>query len=148
MKPNVLIFFSLLLFVLFFGYCLCQCVKKHKFHGLVGPPGGIFEKNNNLQNPEGRFWFARMALNHVLTVPEYSRHWELSESCINIFYLPMFDRFTAYRSSTKNFGPNVIYCFFGDHSFMFLNALLSLVEFQIVFDVFVLVFGVFEKEKT
>ena len=54
-----------------------------------------------------------MALNHVLTVPEYSRRRELSESCLNIFYLPIVDRFTAYRSSKKNFGPNVIYCFFG-----------------------------------
>ena len=28
---------------------------KHKFHGLVGPPAAIFEKNNNLQNQEENF---------------------------------------------------------------------------------------------
>ena len=28
---------------------------KHKFHGLVGPPAGIFEENNNLQNQEEQF---------------------------------------------------------------------------------------------
>ena len=30
-------------------------LKKHKFHGLVGPPAAIFEKNNNLQNQECHF---------------------------------------------------------------------------------------------
>ena len=30
-------------------------VKKQKFHGLVGPPGAIFEKNSNLQNQEEHF---------------------------------------------------------------------------------------------
>ena len=59
------------------------------------------------------FRFSRVALNHVLTVPEYSRRRELSESCLNIFYLSIFDRFMAYRRSEKNFGPNVIYCFLG-----------------------------------
>ena len=30
--------------------------KKHKFHGLVGPPAAIFEKDcSNLQNQEGHF---------------------------------------------------------------------------------------------
>ena len=29
--------------------------KKHKFNGLVGPPAGISEKNNNLQNQEEHF---------------------------------------------------------------------------------------------
>ena len=29
--------------------------NKHKFHGLVGPPAAIFEKNNNLQNQEEKF---------------------------------------------------------------------------------------------
>ena len=28
---------------------------KDKFHGLVEPPAGIFEKNNNLQNQEEHF---------------------------------------------------------------------------------------------
>merc|ERR1712110_436340 len=54
-----------------------------------------------------------MALNHVLIVPEYSSLSQLQESCLNIFHLPIFDRFMAYRRSEKNFGPNVIYCFFG-----------------------------------
>ena len=52
-----------------------------------------------------------MALYHVLIAQEYSRRRELSKSCLNIFYLPIFDRFMAYRRSKKNFGPNVIYCF-------------------------------------
>ena len=52
-----------------------------------------------------------MALNHVLIVQEYSRRSQLQESCLNIFHLPIFDRFVAYRRSKKNFGPNVIYCF-------------------------------------
>ena len=86
---------------------------KHKFHALVGPPAAIFENNNNLQNQEGNFEFLRMALNHVLIVPEYSRHSQLQESCLNIFHLPIFDRFMAYRRSKKNLGPNVIYCFLG-----------------------------------
>ena len=88
-------------------------VLKHKFHGLVGPPGAIFEKNNNLQNQEEKFRFSRMALYHVLIAQEYSRHSQLQESCLNIFHLPIFDRFMAYRRSKKNFGPNVIYCFLG-----------------------------------
>ena len=46
-------------------------------------------------------------------VPDYSRHRELSESYLNIFYLPFFGRFMAYRRSKKNFGPNVRYCFLG-----------------------------------
>ena len=96
-------------------------ILKHKFHGLVGPPAAIFEKNNNLQNQEENFWFSRMALNHVLTVPEYSRRRELSESCLNIFYLPIFDRFTAHRSLKKNFAPNVRSCFFGIHFSFFLR---------------------------
>ena len=54
-----------------------------------------------------------MALNHVLIVQPYSTRRELQESYLNIFYLPIFYRFTAYRSSKKNFGPNVIYCFLG-----------------------------------
>ena len=54
-----------------------------------------------------------MALNDILTVRRYSRRRELSESYLNIFYLPIFDRFMAYRSSKNIFGPNVIYCFFG-----------------------------------
>ena len=54
-----------------------------------------------------------MALNHVLIAPEYSRRRELQESYLNIFYLPIFDRFMAHQSSKKNFGPNVIYCFLG-----------------------------------
>ena len=86
---------------------------KHKFHGLVGPPAGIFEENNNLQNQEEQFWFLRMALNHDMRVPEYSRRSQLQESCLNIFHLPIFDRFMAYRSSKKNLGLNVIYCFLG-----------------------------------
>ena len=53
-----------------------------------------------------------MALNHVLIVQPYSRRRELQESYLNIFYLPIFDRFMAYRRSKSNFGPNVIYCFF------------------------------------
>ena len=52
-----------------------------------------------------------MALNHVLIAQEYSRRSQLQESCLNIFHLPIFDRFMAYRRSKKNFGPNVIYCF-------------------------------------
>ena len=90
--------------------------RKHKFHGLVGPPAGIFEENNNLQNQEESFRFLRMALNHVLIAQRYSRHSQLQESCLNIFHLPIFDRFMAYRRSRKNFGPNVVYCFFGDHT--------------------------------
>ena len=58
------------------------------------------------------FRFSKMALNHVLIAPEYSRRRELSKSYLNIFYLPIFDRFVAHQSSKKNFGPNVIYCFF------------------------------------
>ena len=54
-----------------------------------------------------------MALNHVLIVQPYSRRRELQESYLNIFYLPIFDRFMAHQSSKKNFGPNVIYCFLG-----------------------------------
>ena len=54
-----------------------------------------------------------MALNHVLIVQPYSRRRELQESDLNIFYLPIFDRFMAYGRSKKNFGPNVIYCFLG-----------------------------------
>merc|ERR1712110_1226815 len=54
-----------------------------------------------------------MALNHVLIAPEYCRRRELQESYLNIFYLPIFDRFMAHQSSKKNFGPNVIYCFLG-----------------------------------
>ena len=94
---------------------------RHKFHGLVGPPAGIFEKNSNLQNQEEKFWYLRMALNHVLIAQKYSRRRELSKSYLNIFYLRFFDRFMAYRRSKHNFGPNVIYCFFGNHSFMFLR---------------------------
>ena len=52
-----------------------------------------------------------MALNHVLRVPEYSRRRELQESCLNIFHLPIFDRFLDCRRSKKKRGPNVIYCF-------------------------------------
>ena len=86
---------------------------KHKFHGLVGPPAAIFQKNCNLQNQEESFCFSKlkMAWKLVLTVRRHSRRRELSESYLNIFYLPNFDRFTAYRSSKNNFGPNVIYCF-------------------------------------
>ena len=87
--------------------------RKHKFHGLVGPPAAISEKNDNLQNQEGNFRFSRIALNHVLTVPEYSRRRELSESCLNIFDLPIFDMFMAIQLLKSNFGPTVIYCFFG-----------------------------------
>ena len=54
-----------------------------------------------------------MALNHVLIAQEYSRRRELQESYLNIFYLPIFDRFMAYGRSRKNFGPNVRYCFLG-----------------------------------
>ena len=54
-----------------------------------------------------------MALNHVLIVQPYSRRRELQESYLNIFYLPIFDRFMAYGRSKKNFGPNVRYCFLG-----------------------------------
>ena len=50
---------------------------KHKFHGLVGPPAGIFGKNNNLQNQEEKILFLRMALNHVLIAQEYSRRRQL-----------------------------------------------------------------------
>ena len=100
-------------FFKFFSRYFLLYFEKHKFRGLVGPPAGIFEKSNNLQNQEKNFWCSKMALNQVLTVPEYSRHWDLSESCLNIFYLPIFDRFMAYRRSKKNFGPNVIYCFLG-----------------------------------
>ena len=59
------------------------------------------------------FRFSKMALNHVLIAPEYSRRRELQESYLNIFYLPIFDRFMAHQSSKKNFGPNVRYCFLG-----------------------------------
>ena len=55
----------------------------------------------------------RKALNHVLIVQPYSRRRELQESYLDIFYLPIFDRFMAYRRSKKNVGPNVIYCFLG-----------------------------------
>ena len=75
--------------------------------------GQFSKKNNNLQNQEESFWFLRMALYHVLIAQEYSRHSQLQESCLNIFHLPIFDRFMAYRRSKKNFGPNVIYCFLG-----------------------------------
>ena len=54
-----------------------------------------------------------MALNHVLIAQAYSRRRELQESYLNIFYLPIFDRFMAYGRSKKNFGPNVRYCFLG-----------------------------------
>ena len=54
-----------------------------------------------------------MALNHVLIVQPYSRRRELQESYLNIFYLPIFDRFMAHQSSKKNFGPNVRYYFLG-----------------------------------
>ncbi len=54
-----------------------------------------------------------MALNHVLIAQPYSRRRELQESYLNIFYLPIFDRFMAYRRSKKNVGPNFIYCFWG-----------------------------------
>ena len=63
-----------------------------------------------------------MALNHVLIVQPYSRRRELQESYLNIFYLPIFDGFMAYRRSNKNFGRNVIYCSFwtqGNISAMF-----------------------------
>ena len=29
--------------------------ENHKFHGVASPPGGIFEKKNNLQNQECHF---------------------------------------------------------------------------------------------
>ena len=77
------------------------------------PSGGNFWKNNDLQNQEENFWISRMALNHDLIVQPYSGHSQLQESCLNIFHLPIFDRFMAYRRSKKNFGPNVIYCFLG-----------------------------------
>ena len=116
--------------VMWYGYIIWWCdirhqmfdfwwILKHKFHGLVGPPGAIFEKKQQPAKPRRNlldiFRFSRMALNHVLTVPQYSRRRELSESCLNIFYLPICDRFTAHRSLKKNFGPNVRYCFFGIH---------------------------------
>ena len=91
--------------------CVRKC--KHKFHGLVGPPGAIFEKNSNLQNQEEKFLFLKMALNHVLIAQPYSRRRELQESYLNIFYLPIFDGYMAYRRSKKNFGPDVVYNFFG-----------------------------------
>ena len=50
---------------------------EHKFHGLVGPPAGIFQKNNNLLNQEEKFRFLKMALYHVLIAREYSRRREL-----------------------------------------------------------------------
>ena len=57
--------------------------------------------------------FLKIALNLVLIVQPYSRQRELQESYLNIFYLPIFDRFMAYGRSKQNFGPNVRYCFLG-----------------------------------
>ena len=31
--------------------------EKHKFHGVGSPPGGIFEKKDNLQNQACHFFF-------------------------------------------------------------------------------------------
>ena len=90
--------------------------SKHKFHGLVGPPAGVFEKTTACKTKKSIFRLSKMALNHVLIAQEYSRRRELQESCLNIFHLPIFDGFMAYRRSRKNFGPNVVYCFFGDHT--------------------------------
>ena len=72
---------------------------KDKFHGLVGPPAGIFEEKPNLQNQEEKFWILKTALNHILIAQPYSMRRELQESYLNIFYLPIFDRFMAYRRS-------------------------------------------------
>ena len=99
-----------------------QWVEKHKFHGLVGPPGAIFEKSNNLQNQEGKFRFSRMALYHVLKVPEYSRHSQLQESCLNIVHLRICDGFVAYRRSQKKIVPTLYLVFFSRfHSPIFIS---------------------------
>ena len=71
------------------------------------------KKTTTCKTKKGIFRFSKMALNHVLIAPEYSRRRELQESYLNIFYLPIFDRFMAHQSSKKNFGPNVRYCFLG-----------------------------------
>ena len=78
---------------------------KDRFYGLVGPPGAIFEEKHNLLNQEEKFRISKMALNHVLIVQPYSTRRELQESYLNIFYLPIFDRFMAYRRSKTKLVP-------------------------------------------
>ena len=41
--------------LLVFGLLEGFSKEKHKVHGVASPPGGIFEKKNNLQNQECHF---------------------------------------------------------------------------------------------
>ena len=86
--------------------------KKMSFMVQLGLRRECLKKTTTCKTKKSIFRFSKMALNHVLIAPEYSRRRELSKSYLNIFYLPIFDRFVAHQSSKKNFGPNVIYCFF------------------------------------